>query len=236
MESLFALLFVSALIFLIGFVPIFFIVAIIKNVYYNKLNKRNKQHYSNNLNKRNVAPQVKTEEEHRRELKQIYPNTTFSWENPEIMYYDDKQNDQNANVPTYAKKSLLSQYETKLYNILLELINCPDFSNLTIISKIRLADLIESNNKYSYSDFNKIKSKHIDFAFCDKHTLMPLLLIELDDNSHNQYERRQRDDFVNQSLVQSGYKVLRIKNIDKERIKMQLYEIINSNLPGVFYI
>ncbi|WP_308567789.1 DUF2726 domain-containing protein [uncultured Eubacterium sp.] len=236
MESLFALLFVSALIFLIGFVPIFFIVAIIKNVYYNKLNKRNKQHYSNNLNKRNVAPQVKTEEEHRRELKQIYPNTTFSWENPEIMYYDDKQNDQNANVPTYAKKSLLSQYETKLYNILLELINCPDFSNLTIISKIRLADLIESNNKYSYSDFNKIKSKHIDFALCDKHTLMPLLLIELDDNSHNQYERRQRDDFVNQSLVQSGYKVLRIKNIDKERIKMQLYEIINSNLPGVFYI
>lgn len=236
MESLFALLFVSALIFLIGFVPIFFIVAIIKNVYYNKLNKRNKQHYSNNLNKRNVAPQVKTEEEHRRELKQIYPNTTFSWENPEIMYYDDKQNDQNANVPTYAKKSLLSQYETKLYNILLELINCPDFSNLTIISKIRLADLIESNNKYSYSDFNKIKSKHIDFALCDKHTLMPLLLIELDDNSHNQYERRQRDDFVNQSLVQSGYKVLRIKNIDKERIKMQLYEIINSNLPGAFYI
>ena len=134
MKSLFALFFVSMLIFLIVFVPIFFIVAIIKSAYYNKLNKHNKQHYSNNLNKRNVAPQVKTEEEHRRELKQIYPNTTFSWENPEIMYYDDKQNDQNANVPTYAKKSLLSQYETKLYNILLELINCPDFSSLTIIS------------------------------------------------------------------------------------------------------
>lgn len=236
MESLFALLFVSALIFFIGFVPIFFIVAIIKNVYYNKLNKRNKQHYSNNLDKRNVAQQVKTEEEHRRELKQIYPNTTFSWENPAIVYYDDKQNDKNENAPTYTKKSLLTQHETKLYNILLELINSPDFSNLTIISKIRLADLIESNNKFNYSDFNKIRSKHIDFALCDKHTLMPLLLIELDDNSHNQYERRQRDDFVNQSLVQSGYKILRIRNIDKEQIKMQLYEIMNSNLPGVFYI
>ena len=119
---------------------------------------------------------------------------------------------------------------------MLELINSPDFSNLTIISKIRLADLIESNNKFNYSDFNKIRSKHIDFALCDKHTLMPLLLIELDDNSHNQYERRQRDDFVNQSLVQSGYKILRIRNIDKEQIKMQLYEIMNSNLSGVFYI
>ncbi len=99
-----------------------------------------------------------------------------------------------------------------------------------------MADLIETINQNNYSDFNKIKSKHIDFALCDKQTLAPLLLIELDDSSHNNPNRRNRDDFVNQSLVQAGYKIIHIRNLDKGKIEGQIEEILSSKLSSVFYI
>lgn len=71
---------------------------------------------------------------------------------------------------------------------------------------------------------------------CEKQNLKPLLIIELDDNTHNYENRRIRDDFVNQSLVQSGYKVLRIRNLDKTKIEQTVTEILTNKLPAVFYV
>ena len=49
--------------------------------------------------------------------------------------------------------------------------------------------------------------------------LVAKYIIELDDNSHNTNERRERDLFVDTILKSAGYKVLRIKGINETEIR-----------------
>ena len=162
-------------------------------------------------------------------LEEIYPNTRFTTVNNQqyVEQYNYK--------PTYEKRELITEYEKKLYIILENIIKEKDYSNIIIQAKIRLADLIGTTT-YNKRDFNRICSKHVDFVLCEKQNLKPLLIIELDDKSHNYENRRIRDDFVNQSLVQSGYKVLRIRNLDKTKIEQTITEILANKLPAVFYV
>lgn len=53
---------------------------------------------------------------------------------------------------------------------------------------------------------------------CDQ-KLVAKYIIELDDNSHNQDERKERDQFVDTVLTSTGYKVLHTKAIVKEEIE-----------------
>ncbi len=189
--------------------------------------------YLKKSKKQQYIKKQQTQDIKKKTLKEIYPNTTFSFEQqfqPQInkteVQYDS----------TYKKRDLITPFEKELYIILNEILKDEKYNNYTILSKIRMADLIETINQNNYSDFNKIKSKHIDFALCDKQTLAPLLLIELDDSSHNNPNRRNRDDFVNQSLVQAGYKIIHIRNLDKGKIEGQIEEILSSKLSSVFYI
>ena len=164
-----------------------------------------------------------------------YQNT-YQYQNQKIdnYNYNNGQNNkynENSNKILYQKKEIITDYEKKLYQIIKSI---AFDKNLEIITKIRLADLIETttNNKY---DFYRIQSKHIDFALCNCDNLEPILLIELDDNTHNDNNRRIRDDFVNQSLVQSGYKILRVRKLDKELITEMINAILENNMPGVYY-
>ena len=96
----------------------------------------------------------------------------------------------------YQRKKILTKNEYYFYTKLKEVTNK---YNLQILTKIRLADLIEvkpySINKNEWGTyFNKIKAKHIDFAIVDD--MKVLLIIELDDQSHNNIERIERDKFV----------------------------------------
>ncbi len=60
-------------------------------------------------------------------------------------------------------------------------------------------------NNVRFGFRNKIKSRHIDFLICDRESTKPLLAIELDGYSHNNYNRIKRDDFVD-----SAYKDIRL--------------------------
>jgi len=108
----------------------------------------------------------------------------------------------------YHKTYLLTKYEYAFYHKLRPI---ADRYNLQILAKVRLADLVEvdggldRNTRFRY--FGKISSKHIDFVIADDMRVM--LLIELDDNSHNSEERIERDKFVEKVLEVSGYKLIR---------------------------
>jgi very-short-patch-repair endonuclease len=83
---------------------------------------------------------------------------------------------------------------------------------LQIFTKIRLADLVEpkpkEENPMWIQCFNKIKAKHIDFALADEDTNI-IVLIELDDRTHQRPDREERDVFVNAVLKNTGYTLLR---------------------------
>jgi hypothetical protein len=73
-----------------------------------------------------------------------------------------------------------------------------------VLGKVRLTDVVSPIGGLSRSDwqkaFNRIGSKHVDFAVCKKDDLSPLCAIELDDSSHKKSERKSRDDFLEKAL------------------------------------
>ena len=104
----------------------------------------------------------------------------------------------------YSKKDyLLTPTELKFYKLLKSIIDNLDYS---LFVQIPLYELV---NYKEYKDFNKIKSKSIDFVVTEKNCKVKLC-IELDDKSHNYNSRIQRDKFVNKLFSDIGIKLIRI--------------------------
>jgi|GEM_PF-510531 len=84
-----------------------------------------------------------------------------------------------------------------------------------LFTKVRLADLVTTvrglDKSARQTAFNKIKAKHADFVLCDPQTLVPVLVVELDDASHNAKSRRQRDDFVDRVYQAAELPILHVK-------------------------
>ena len=116
----------------------------------------------------------------------------------------------------YHKKYLLTKNEYYFYK---KLENATAQFGYQILAKIRLADLIEVDsgieNWHRY--FSKISSKHIDFAIADH--MKVILLIELDDSSHQRPDRQERDVFVNNALEKAGYTLIRTNGELDEIVK-----------------
>lgn len=123
-----------------------------------------------------------------------------------------------SNIETaYQRKWILTYNEKDAYRKLKTITNKFGY---TLFAKVRLFDLIEpvrGNPKYK-TNLYKIQAKHVDFVVCDE-KLVARYIIELDDNSHNSEKRKQRDEFVNAVLTNTGYKILHVKTIKDEEIE-----------------
>ena len=95
-------------------------------------------------------------------------------------------------LPYAKRKYFFSAAERSFYEVLRRLL--PDYK---VFAKVRLVDVIRVTKESSSwrSDLNRIDRKHLDFVLCDR-DLAPMLAVELDDSSHDQTERVERDDFV----------------------------------------
>lgn len=113
----------------------------------------------------------------------------------------------------YQKAWLFSYNEKDAYNKLKPI---ADELGYTVFAKVRLLDLLEpvkGNPKYK-TYFYKIQAKHVDFVLCDK-KLVARYIIELDDDSHDTAERRERDKFVNEVVQSVGYQIIHVRAIDE---------------------
>lgn len=150
----------------------------------------------------------------------------------------DEENDEEENIKEdyvkeyreeqycpYHKKYLLTKNEYYFYRKLKQI---TEYNGLQILAKIRLADIVEVNKGINKRDwikyFSKIKSKHIDFAIADNMKI--ILIIELDDNSHQRNERKERDIFVDNVLINCGYEIIHTMG-STEQIENILYEMNN---------
>lgn len=147
-------------------------------------------------------------------------NKTPDYNNPGIN--ENQKNKAQYDIRTaYKKTKLLTDNEKQYYNVLAPY---AEKNNLHLLSKIRLADLITVDKKSLKRNidvkisFSKISSKHIDFALCNKTDLEPILLIEVDDYTHNRPDRIERDKFIDSTLRGAGYKIIHITTpIDLEK-------------------
>lgn len=111
----------------------------------------------------------------------------------------------------YCKKYLLTKNE---YHEFQKLKKIASVKGYIICPKVRLLDLIEPKRgdpKYK-TLFYKIQAKHVDFVICDQNLYVKAIL-ELDDNSHNQADRKERDEFVDLILKDVGYTIIRTRSI-----------------------
>jgi len=119
----------------------------------------------------------------------------------------------DENYP-YTLRRFLSQHEYKFYEALKPL---ADNYGYTIMSKVRIADIVEVqkgfNRSQYYSYFAKIQSKHVDFLLCDKQSVTPLLVVEIDDKSHNRAGRVKRDHFVDNLFKTVNLPIIHTNNI-----------------------
>lgn len=104
----------------------------------------------------------------------------------------------------YSKKEyLLTKQELKFYKLLKSITNK---YNLEVFCQTSLYAIIKANN---IKDFNKIRSKTIDYVIVDTNGKIKLC-IELDDTTHIQNNRIERDNFINNIFEQLNIKLIRI--------------------------
>jgi very-short-patch-repair endonuclease len=96
--------------------------------------------------------------------------------------------------------------------------------------KVRVSDILKCDNAAWKQGFGgRISQKHVDFVIVDGRTTEFLLVVELDDRTHRQRERRDRDDFLDRAFAAAGIEVLHVQaaaGYDVGRLRALLVERI----------
>lgn len=131
-----------------------------------------------------------------------------------------------ADIYPYRKKDyLLSKAERVFFDALLSAVG----DRLFIFCKVRMQDVLflPKGTTERQSWLNKVRQKHLDFVLCERQSIGPVLVIELDDSSHQREDARKRDAFKNKSLQDAGLPILRV-NVQKSYDPTQLAELIQQ--------
>ena len=126
--------------------------------------------------------------------------------------------------------SLMTDSELTFYTVLKQSIAYD--SDLLLFSKVRMADIIQvaKDSQNWRGHFNRIQAKHVDFLICSADTLEPILIIELDDKSHNRPERIARDQFVDAAMDAADLPILHlpVQDYDADELRDIIYTEIGE--------
>jgi hypothetical protein len=110
----------------------------------------------------------------------------------------------------YRRRDFLSKAERSFFRVLQQAVGRGGL----VFAKVRLADLLTPaggvGNEGWQSAFNRISAKHVDFVICGPDDVVPRVAIELDDASHRQARRQERDAFIQAACDSAGLPLLRI--------------------------
>lgn len=149
-----------------------------------------------------------------------------------IIYYfghsnSDKIEKDNSDSPkvSYIPKKFLSNNE---YNFLLKFIDLEDELYINIVPQVNLASIID---KISDSRFHNELFRNVDFGIFNADYSKILLLIELNDESHNDYHRKKRDMKVKNICDKAGIKLITFYtkySNEKEYVKTRIISELNK--------
>ena len=132
-----------------------------------------------------------------------------------------EENKERRKDTIYIQKPIMTEYEYRFYQILKELEN-----KYIIVPQLNLAAVIKKvNNTRYYSEL----FRNIDFAIFSKDYKKLLLLIEINDQTHDRYKRQDRDlkvkkicNEVNVKLISFYTKYPNEKNYVINRIEKEI--------------
>lgn len=122
----------------------------------------------------------------------------------------------------YKKEYLLTTTELKFYGLLKQI---TDKLNLTLFCQVSMYEII---NCKDYKQFNRIRSKCIDFVITEKNCKIKCC-IELDDSSHNTPKRQKRDYVLDEIFKSAGVNLIRVKTQNYYNLE-ELENLIKNNI------
>lgn len=151
--------------------------------------------------------------------------------------FDNKASAKGGRWAEYKKReSVLTPVERRLLPVLLQALGLSGRSKqIVIFPSVRFAELLEVDDppdrSAKLSALNRITSKQADFVLCDAVTTEPLMVIELDDNSHSRSDRQSRDEFIDAACASAGLPILHIKAAGAYDAKLLAQKITEALQP-----
>ena len=103
------------------------------------------------------------------------------------------------------------------------------------MAMVRLGDLIAVKSgldgKVRQRAWNRIFGKHIDFVLCEPADFAVVCAVELDDASHRQANRMERDRFVDEAMKAAGVPLLHVpvrKGYDAGELRQSIRNCIEA--------
>jgi hypothetical protein len=114
-----------------------------------------------------------------------------------------------ARLPYQCRPEFLTPAELVFFRALEQAVD----GRFYIFAKVRIGDLlcVVEGTENAGAWFGKIGQKHVDFMLAEKTDIQPILVVELDDSSHDLPHRQARDVFVDDALKTAGLAILRVK-------------------------
>lgn len=128
-----------------------------------------------------------------------------------ILRMPKRRNDQLI-FPYSSKEFLMSPAERSFLGVLDQVLANNGYR---VFAQVRLADVVQVDKDLKravwQSAFNTISRKHVDFVICRSDDMAILGVIELDDESHKQGKRKDRDQVVDKILEAADIPLVRIQ-------------------------
>lgn len=109
---------------------------------------------------------------------------------------EDEINEYTADIKYEVKDRILSAPESELYSALIKICN----GKYEVLPQIALVSLV---NKLNYNSYRNELFRIVDFVITDKN-FRPLVVIELNDKSHQRKDRMERDKKVAEILKKAS--------------------------------
>ncbi len=140
------------------------------------------------------------------------------------------ENEEKSEIKIYERKEFMTTYELLFYEKMKDL-----EKEYKIVPQINLATIVKKINKGYINEL----FKNIDFAIFDKDYKNVLLLIEINDSTHNKINRKDRDLKVKKICNDSNIKLITFytkypneKEYVLKRINEELEQQNNNNLTN----
>lgn len=148
----------------------------------------------------------------------------------------DEESGVSIRDAVFFKKDLLSEIEQSLFHRLKEA--CPD---KIVLAQVSMSALVGIKKSPSWkAQFNKISRKYVDFVLCRPDFSIDAV-IELDDKTHEQYDRWKSDDVKNVAFKNAGIKLVRFKakelpSVEQIKAAIDSVHLQNSSKGKAFIV
>ena len=115
--------------------------------------------------------------------------------------------------PYRRKKYLLSRAEFSFFRVLQGVASEASGGEWVVCPKVNLNDLLylEKGTENRMAWLNKINRKHADYVLCDAQTMQPVMIVELDDASHQSASAQKRDADKDRACAAAGLPLVRVR-------------------------